>query len=115
MSEMTGGTARMVRRSPAPASQRSPTATQNSRMDAPGCGLRRSRSLLPPFAGGRVSLRAFQPFQRFDDLGSALHRLLTLLALAVDHLLRRASNEVGIGELGVDAGDVGIDTRQLLL
>ena len=37
---MTGGTARMVSRSPTPASQSRLAAAQNSRMDAPGCGFR---------------------------------------------------------------------------
>src|SRR5882724_3290823 len=57
----------------------------------------------------RISCRAFQPLQRLEDLYAALRRLFTLLALAVDDLFRRALDEVGIAELGVDALDVGLD------
>ena len=40
--------------------------------------------------------------------------LLALLALLLDHLFRRAGDEIRIAELGVDAGDVGGGARHLL-
>src|SRR5262245_51013216 len=69
--------------------------------------------ICPP--GSRSSRRALQPLQCLVDLEPPCLRLLTLLALAFDHLLRRALDEVGIGELGIDAGDVRLDPRHLLL
>src|SRR5208282_1689429 len=56
----------------------------------------------------RFLRRAFEALQRLGDLGLARPRLLALFAFAFDDLLRRALEEVGIAELGVDAGDVRI-------
>src|SRR5260370_4358096 len=59
--------------------------------------------------------RAFETRERFVDLCPARFGLLALLALAFDHILRSAGDEIGIGELGIDAGDIGFDARHLLL
>src|SRR5262245_10018779 len=61
------------------------------------------------------SRRALKARERFVDLEPARLRLLALLALAFDHVLRRARDEVGIGELGVDARDIGFNARHFLL
>src|SRR5262250_356228 len=61
------------------------------------------------------SRRAFEARERFVDLRPARLGLLALLALAFDYILRRPGNEVGIGELGIDASDIGFDPRHLLL
>src|SRR5690606_30503203 len=57
---------------------------------------------------------AGQPLQRLDDLQPALHRLLALLALTLDHLLGGAGDEVRLRQLGVDAGDVPVDLAEFL-
>src|SRR5262245_14391200 len=59
--------------------------------------------------------RAFEPLERFVDLEPARFGLFAFLALAFDHILRRARDEIGIGELSIDAGDVGFDPCHLLL
>src|SRR4030081_397027 len=114
MSRMTGGTARMVNRKPTPASQSRPNATQKSRMLL---RLRRSPfSLCVPSRCGREwSSGAFEPLQRLVDLLAARLRLVTLLALAFDHVLGRAGDEIGVGELRIDAGNVGLHPRQFFL
>src|SRR5215831_980134 len=61
------------------------------------------------------SRRALEARERFVDLEAARLGFFALLALAFDHVLRRAGDEVGIGELGVDAGDVGFNARHFLL
>src|SRR5215471_14778947 len=91
----------MLSRRPTPASQSKPTATQNSRMALP--------------AAAFPSRRALQARERFVDLEATRLGFFALLALAFDHILRRAGDEVGIGELGVDAGDVGFNARHFLL
>src|SRR5437899_4785637 len=53
------------------------------------------------FGSGALG-HTLQPLQRFADLGAPALRLLALLALALDHLLGCAGDEVGVGELGVD-------------
>src|SRR5262249_37043578 len=55
------------------------------------------------------SRRALEARERFVDLEAARLGFLAPLALAFDHILRRARDEVGIGELGVDAGDIGFN------
>src|SRR5215469_7352723 len=60
------------------------------------------------------SSRAFQALQGFGDLGFAHERFLALLFLFFDDLFRRAGDEIGIAELGVDPGDVGVALRHLL-
>src|SRR5215475_751480 len=112
--KITGGTARMLSRRPTPASQSRPVATQNSRMALPAAA---SAVLVPcsSHCGSKNSRRAFEARERFVDFEPARLRLLALLALAFDHILRRARDEVGVAELGVDAGDVGFNARHLLL
>src|SRR5262249_26857697 len=61
------------------------------------------------------SRRAFEARERFVDLEPARLGFFALLALAFDHILRRARDEVGIGELGVDARDIGFNARHFLL
>src|SRR5262249_22493627 len=61
------------------------------------------------------SRRALEARERFVDLEAARLGFFALLALAFDYVLRRARDEVGIGELGVDAGDVGFNARHFLL
>src|SRR5262249_13862574 len=61
------------------------------------------------------SRRAFEARERFVDLEATRLGFFALLALAFDHILRRAGDEVGIGELGVDARDVGFNARHFLL
>src|SRR6516162_5751117 len=130
---MTGGTARMLSRRPTPASQSRPAATQNSRMALPASISFAKRSLrkwmdcrvLSAFTRVFNALcpamtvfglrRALEARERFVDLEAARLSFFALLALAFDHILRRAGDEVGIGELGVDAGDVGVDARHFLL
>src|SRR6266498_4692674 len=70
------------------------------------------RAMIPLHAN--YSRRAFQALERFIDLEPARLGLFALLALAFDHVLRRAGDEVGIGELGIDARDVGLDARHFL-
>src|SRR5262249_6996487 len=84
----------------------------------PGAGLRPSPQgvgygpscplVLPP-PTRFLSRRALEPRERFVDLEAARLGCFALLALAFDYVLRRARDEVGIGELGVDAGDVGFN------
>src|SRR6266568_1973316 len=114
MSKMTGGTARMLSRRPTPASQSRPAATQNSRMALPAAA---SAVLIPCSSRCEraYSRRALEARERFVDLEPARRRLLALLALAFDHVLRRAGDEVGVAELGVDAGDIGCNARHFLL
>src|SRR5262249_1057655 len=124
---MTGGTARMLSRRPTPASQSKPAATQNSRITLPAAAF---FALVCPASHARAearrrratpgnddvsSRRALEARERFVDLEPARLRLLALLALAFDHVLRRARDEVGVAELGVDAGDVGCNARHFLL
>src|SRR6266481_7722058 len=127
MSKITGGTARMFSRRPTPASQSRPAATQNSRMALPAAAFfalvcpasharaeaRRRRAM--PGNDDVSSRRALETRQRFVDLEAARLGFFALLALAFDHVLRRAGDEVGIGKLGVDAGDVGFNARHFLL
>src|SRR5262249_2973363 len=61
------------------------------------------------------SRRALEARERFVDLEPARLRLLALLALAFDHVLRRARDAVSVAKLGVDAGDVGCNARHFLL
>src|SRR6266540_1033905 len=114
MSKMTGGTARMLSRRPTPASQSRPAATQNSRMALPAAA---SAVLIPCSSRCEraYSRRALEARERFVDLEAARLGFFALLALAFDHVLRRAGDEVGIGKLGVDAGDVGFNARHFLL
>src|SRR6266581_559547 len=114
MSKMTGGTARMLSRRPTPASQSRPAATQNSRMALPAAA---SAVLIPCSSRCEraYSRRALEARERFVDLEAARLGFFALLALAFDHVLRRAGDEVGIGELGIDARDVGLDARHFLL
>ena len=53
-------------------------------------------------------LRRLQPRQSLDDLGLARQRLLALFLFLFDDFFGRAGNEIGIVELGIDAGDVGV-------
>src|SRR5262249_47821483 len=101
MSKMTGGTARMLSRRPTPASQSRLAATQNSCMALP--------------AAAFPSRRALEARERLVALEATRLGFFALLAFAFDHVLRRARNEVGIGELGVNAGDVGSNARHFLL
>src|SRR5262249_25000334 len=59
--------------------------------------------------------RALEPLHRFDDLGPPGLRFLTLFALAIDDLFRRTLEKIGLGELGIDALDVGVDLGHLFL
>src|SRR5262249_44129647 len=86
---MTGGVARIVIRSATPTSQRRPAAVHCCRI-----------------MGLALSRRALEALKRLDDLAAALFGFLALLALALDHLLGRARDELGIAKLGVDARDV---------
>src|SRR5215212_8005928 len=61
------------------------------------------------------ALRRPQPRQRIADLAFALLRLVLPLALLLDHLFRRAANEVRVAELGVDLGDVRFEFLNFLL
>src|SRR6516225_10607347 len=113
--KITGGTASMLSRRPTPASQSRPVATQNSRLALPAAA---SLAVLVPCSshcGRENSRRALEARERFVDLEPASLRLLALLALAFDHVLRRARDEVGVAELSVDAGDVGCNARHFLL
>src|SRR6266566_5461049 len=68
------------------------------------------------FFGQALRLRRpFQPLQRFENSRAAALGFLALLALALDHLLRRAAEKIGVAELGVDAGHVAGDLGHLLL
>src|SRR6476660_6370455 len=112
---MTGGTARMLSRRPTPASQSKPAATQNSRITLPAVA---SFAVLVPCSshcGRENSRRALEARERFVDFEPARLSFLAFLALAFDHVLRRARDEVGVAELGVDAGDVGCNARHFLL
>ena len=53
-------------------------------------------------------------FKRLVELGDAHERGLAALALLLDHLLGRALDEIGIGELGVDLGDIGLSRSRSL-
>src|SRR5271163_4993490 len=61
-----------------------------------------------------ASRRALQPLQRLGDLGLAHLRLLALFFFFLDDLFRRARDKIGVAELGIDTGDVGIGLRHLL-
>src|SRR5262249_25369488 len=126
--KITGGTARMLSRRPTPASQSKPAATQNSRITLPAAAFfalvcpasharaeARRRRATPGNDDLFPSRRALEARERFVDLEPARLRLLALLALAFDHVLRRARDEVGVAELGVDAGNVGCNARHFLL
>src|ERR1700747_2253216 len=105
----------MLSRRPTPASQSRPVATQNSRMALPAAA---AFAVLVPCSshcGRENSRRALEARERFVDFWPAPLRLLALLALAFDHVLRRARDKVGVAELRVDAGDVGCNARHLLL
>src|SRR5262249_55872734 len=113
--KIIGGTAKMLSRRPTPASQSKPVATQNSRMALPAAA---SFAVLVPYfshCGRENSRRAFEARERFVDFEPARLGFFALLALAFDHILRRARDEVGVAELGVDAGDVGCNARHFLL
>src|SRR5262245_65246087 len=116
ISAMTGGTARMLSRSATPASQSRPPAIQSSRMALPAAG-----SFSWSCAGRSAAMTtfysrsAFQALERLVDLEPAPLGFFALLALTLDHILRRAGDEIGIGEFGIDAVDVGFDPRHLFL
>src|SRR5262249_22128933 len=102
----------MLSRRPTPASQSKPAATQNSRITLPGGRIlsagharaeARRRRAMPGNDDLFPSRRAFEARERFVDLEATRLGFFALLALAFDHILRRARDEVGIGELGVDA------------
>ena len=62
-----------------------------------------------------ASSRVLEALQRFQDLDAVPLRFLALLAIGFHDLLGGARQEIGIGELGVDALDVGLDLQALLL
>src|SRR5262249_35160314 len=59
--------------------------------------------------------RPLQAIERLVDLEPPRLGFFALLALALDHIFWRAGDEIGIGELGIDAGNVGFDPRHPLL
>src|SRR5579871_4861892 len=73
-----------------------------------GTSPRMTESMLP-------SSGTLEPLERLEDLLLARQRLVAFLALAVDHLLGRAGEEIGVVELAVDPLDVGLDLAELLL
>src|ERR1700730_19371254 len=105
----------MLTRTPTPASESRPVATQNSRMALPAAT---SFAVLVPCSshcGRENSRRALETRERFVDFEPARLGFFALLAFAFNHVLRRARDEVGVAELGVDAGDVGCNARHFLL
>src|SRR5882757_11117081 len=115
MSKMTGGTARIWSTASPP--RRARAGRPQPKNLAWSSRMRRSPFLLcvPSRCGREGSSRAFEPLQSLVDLQAARLGLLAFLALAFDHVRGRAPDELGIGELGVDAGDVGLHPRQLFL
>src|SRR5512139_3581666 len=65
--------------------------------------------------GREWSSGAFEPLERLVDFQAADLGVVTLLALAIDHIFGCAGDEIGIGELTVDTGDIGLHPRQLFL
>src|SRR5580704_2934340 len=55
-----------------------------------------------------------EPLQRLHDLGAARSGFLALLTLAFDYLLGCASEEIPVGKLGIDTGDIGVHPRHFL-
>src|SRR4029077_8169016 len=123
---MTGGTARRGVRSALPTSQRRASAVRGSRDFAKEflCSRfflgRFTRPLFcpkwaPPAARSERTLhRGFESLARLGELRLTRLGLCALLALAFDHLLGSALDEVGIAELLLDAGDVGFSFRHFL-
>ena len=56
----------------------------------------------------RMARGLSQPLQRLVELGDAAERVVTPLALLLHDLFGRALDEIGIAELGVDLGDIGL-------
>src|ERR1700684_4616133 len=104
---MTGGTARIGKRSALP--------TSHNRISEVGSDRDSATWFFPDLAEEWVrSRRPFEAIERFGKLGAARLRVLALLAFAFDDVFGRAFEEISIAEFLVDARDVGVAFRHFL-
>src|SRR5215469_14473243 len=64
--------------------------------------------------GALQSLRLLKALQRLADAGASCLRFLAFLALAFDHVFGRSPQKFGVGELGLDPGNVAHQLSKVL-